>query len=133
VVYRRTTEWRPAVSSFGPGSGGVGYFAPKGFHHFPVDWIKEDVFQLDHRSGASVLRGNYGECHREAAIPHANGDFTVAAARIAADITLTEMSVDMTWRAHAQDRLDGFVAPAGIAPGGLYRSASHATGRLRIN
>jgi hypothetical protein len=107
-----------------------------------VDWIegrtgeldaKEDVFQLDHRSGASVLLGNYGECHREAAIPHANGDFTVAAAGIAADITLTEMSVDVTWHAHAQDRLDGLVALAGSAPCGLYRAASHANGRRRIS
>jgi hypothetical protein len=102
---------------------GVGYFAPKGFRYFPVDWIEEDVFQLDHRSGASVLPGNYGECHRDGAIPHANGDFTVAPTGIAADITLTEMSVDVTWRAHAQDRLDGLVAPTGIAPGGLYRAA----------
>jgi len=73
-----------------------------------VDWIegrtgeldaKEDVFQLDHRSGASVLLGNYGECHRDAVIPHANGDFTVATTGIAADMTLTEMPVDATLRA----------------------------------
>jgi hypothetical protein len=133
VVYRRITEWPPPVSSFGPGSVAVSCFAPKGFRHFPVDWIEEDVLQVDHRSGGSVLPGSYGDFQRDGAVPRTNGDFTVAAARIAADITLTEMSVDMTWRAHAQDRLDGFVAPAGIAPGGLYRSASHATGRLRIN
>jgi hypothetical protein len=96
VVYRRITEWPPPVSSFGSESVGVGYFVPKGFRYFPVDWIKEDVPQLDHRSGASVLLGNYGVCHREAAILHANGDFTVAAAGIAAAMTLTEMSVDVS-------------------------------------
>jgi hypothetical protein len=29
VVYRRITEWPPPVSSFGPGSAEVSYFAPK--------------------------------------------------------------------------------------------------------
>ena len=29
VVYRRTTKWPPPVSSFGPGSVEVSYFAPK--------------------------------------------------------------------------------------------------------
>ena len=69
-----------------------------------MDWIeertgeldaKEDVLQLDHRSGGSVLSGSYGDFQRRAAIPHATGNLTVAPAGIAAAMTLAEMSVNV--------------------------------------
>jgi hypothetical protein len=86
---------------------GVSYFVTKWFRYFLVDWIKgrmgeieakEDILQLDHRVCASVLPGNYGELKRDPAIPHADGDFTVATTgrSIAADMTLTEMPVDVS-------------------------------------
>jgi len=123
VAYRRTSTWPVPESFFQSGSVGVSYFVPKWFRYFLVDWIngrmgeieaKEDILQLDHRLCASALPGNSGEAQRDPAIPHTNGDFTVAATgrAVAADMTLTEFPVDvgvlsLDWVNHTTDGLFG--------------------------
>jgi len=123
VAYRRTSTWPVPESFFQSGSVGVSYFVPKWFRYFLVDWIngrmgeieaKEDILQLDHRLCTSALPGNSGEAQRDPAIPHANGDFTVAATgrAVAADMTLTEFPIDvgvlsLDWVNHTTDGLFG--------------------------
>ena len=123
VAYRRTAAWPVPESFFQSGSVGVSYFVPKWFRYFLVDWIngrmgeieaKEDVMQLEHRQCASALPGNSGEAQRDPAVPHTNGDFTVASTgrAIAANVLLTDFPMDVSvlsldWVNHTTDGLFG--------------------------
>ncbi len=99
--------WPPPAEFLQPNKPvGLVYYATKWSRYYLTDWIfwrmgeleaKEGVLQLDHRANAIPKPPRSGENVWDPAIPHADGDFTIATTgkSIAADVTMANLPVDV--------------------------------------
>jgi|GEM_PF-2066192 len=85
---------------------GLVYYATKWSRYYLTDWIiwrmgelesREGVLQLDHRSNATPKPPRSGENVWDPAIPHADGDFTIATSgkSVAADVSMKHLPLDV--------------------------------------
>ena len=100
-------SWPPPAEFLQPTKPvGLVYYATKWCRYYLTDWIiwrmselesREGVLQLDHRSNATPKPPRSGENVWDPAIPHADGDFTIAQSgkSVAADITMDNLPVDV--------------------------------------
>jgi hypothetical protein len=100
-------DWPPPAEFLQPSKPiGLVYYATKWCRYYLTDWIiwrmgeiesKEGVLQLDHRSNATPKPSCSGEHVWDPAIPHAEGDFTIANSgkSFAADISMSHLPIDV--------------------------------------
>ena len=103
----RPAAWPPPEEFLQPTKPvGLVYYATKWSRYYLTDWIiwrmgelesREGVLQLDHRSNATPKPPRSGENVWDPAIPHADGDFTIATSgkSVAADVSMKHLPLDV--------------------------------------